>query len=255
MFTKSQVAGVLALLAGGSITTAADPGEVINKFLKNETKSVVEVQSNKLRDVIPTQVKSEEIVIKPARRTPVRVAQRPKSVLSLSEDRVKEDDLSRDADAEEAKLNAEAKRIESSVERKMRSLERSLKREEQRLESRLEELASKRDKALADGKVDTLKRIESSEKQAVLDYEKRVERLLATVSRTQPAPIERAIGSKVSSSSQSRKSARTPNRQSASSMMKKAVPSWNRPKPNQARTAPKPQPKPQKRRFKLWPFR
>ena len=260
MFKKTQVAGVVALMAGSSISIGADAGEVVNKFLKSNSKSVVEVQAEKLSDdiPIPRQLKSKEI--KPTRKRSVRVAQKPKSVLQLSEERVESVDLSRnrDADAEEAKLNAEAKRIESSVERKMQSLERSLKREEKRLESRLEELAVKRTKALEQGSVETLKRIEKSEKQAITDYDKRVERLLSAVARTQPAPIERAIGSKVSSSTQSRQSGRQPQRSSTSSRLKKTVPSWNRQKTTQAPRATQPTPKPQpqqKRRFKLWPFR
>lgn len=139
----------------------------------------------------------------------VRVAARPKFLdFGKKEDAkisIPEPKLSFGKDDEED-AKAKAKKIESTVDRRMQSLERSLKREEKRLESRLEELGRRREKALQKGEVDSLERIQKAEKQAVADYDRRIERLLSAISKSEPAAIQRSIGSKASSISGSKSS-------------------------------------------------
>ena len=208
----------------------------------------------------------------------IRVAQRPpsiKSILRLDEKKksggpkevvIPEPSIDFDSKEEDRALEQQ-KKVESSVDRRMKSLERSLKREESRLESRLQELGKKRDKALEKGDVEALGRIEKAEKQAVVDYDRRIERLLAAMAKSTPAPVQRAVGSKNSTrpgTTRMTGSRSSSSRSPMSSLLKNGSPSWNRsssskaikqPAPIKPAAEPKAPKAPQKRRFKLWPFR
>lgn len=291
MLTKIRMVSAL-IVCTCSLSNAAEP---IDTDVVDSASTVSSVL--KSADVSAPSISS--VLNSPTNNTSdgsVRVAARPK-ILDFGEFKKKapkkisipEPKLSFEKDeTEDAKV--EAKKIESTVDRRMQSLERSLKREEKRLESRLEELGRRREKSLEKGDVDQLERIQKAEKQAVIDYDRRIERLLAAISKSQPAPIQRSIGSKPSSSlsrsskpsslngnssfSGSRSATRRPSsRSSISPLMRqpsplnppigrRGAPNWNGnsvpPKASPAGprpSAPKPEPSKQKRRFKLWPFR
>lgn len=171
-----------------------------------------------------------------AGRNSVRVARAPKSVMSLSDEKLNQKAfrVSGNAKSVDPKaLEAQRVRAEAEIDRQMKSLEGSLAREEQRLNARLAELGKKREAALRKEDEKLLKQIEQAEKQAIGEYEARVQRLLNSAMSASKQPY----GASGKRAQQGGPTART------------APTAATKPKsPADEDNAPR------RRRFKLWPF-
>lgn len=160
----------------------------------------------------------------------------------------------------------EAKKKDSAVDRQLRSLERLLEKEEARLNKTFEDLNRKREAALVKGDEKQLKRIESMEKTAVLDYEKRVNRLLNSVKAKQSSNIRKPV-SQLKSAGKSKPRASAPSTLTRSTS-RNTTPGLQRGSVGTGRATsrsvkrnsnPKPgedsKPASQRRRLRFWPFK
>lgn len=264
-----------AIFVSGPTVFGADALPMLDKFLDSSagraksgaTSRAIEVPHVPVTIVKPATQSTGSSEVAPLRES-ARVAQARRAVLRLSDENspTLADPISRTVDpvsetidsAKEAKISAAAKQAESAIDRKMQSMQRSLEREEKQLGTRLSELGRQRELALEKSDEKKLQRIETLEKNAVTDYEKRVNRILASMSAPQnsarPVPIERAVGSQRSNARTVPAPART---RASSAPVGSSVRQMS---PAMKRPAPRPQPKPKqevpaRRRFRLWPFK
>lgn len=211
------------------------------------------LQDTKFEEVIPMR---RSILARPK---PTQMAQKPRSILDLGDEKITPTAAPLPAPAPatpglvDPKLDqenaAERKRMDTQLDRRMQSLQRLLQKEERKLEARLSDLNKKRELALEKADEKALKELEATEKQAVSDYEKRVQRLLDSATKTKdPQVTKKTAGTRPGLGSQPRNGNRflkfPPRSPYGSGFSRNPA----------AEPAKKPE-EPPKRRFRLWPFR
>ena len=240
----------ISLLGLTDLAIAEDPFEIIARMLSRNAN----VEADSSEDSIRVAQKSGTDVKSVLRLGDEKVSgSQPMPITGPSKETIAEDN------------EKEKERVEAGISRKMDRLEKSLKREEQLLEKRLADLGKQRDNALEKGDLNKLKRIETAEKQAVVDYERRLKRLLdSAVASGSPSPIGKPVAKRSSSTSATRRSLPTPTWNRRPTSPERSSSSIRNP----SRTAaPKPDPKlkmpnrpepqnlpPRRRRMRLWPF-
>lgn len=185
----------------------------------------------------PSQDSPQRNKVSNEERKSVRIATAPKSVMSLSDENLKQPTqiahdgpVSVDGNA----LEAQRVRAEADINRRMSALESSLSREENTLNTRLAALGKQREVALQKEDEKLLKQIEQAERQAITEYESRVQRLLDSAMSTTKQPSNPSVDRQQATSGAAQRTAPT-----AATKPRSPVNSEDTSK---------------RRRFKLWPF-
>jgi len=287
------VAGALPVSARGDEETLDFFKRFLDSSPRTEVKST-DLADEWMQKVDRSETVAEVRKVEPL-RTPIKVAQRPTPAVprpavrdSIPTPNIepvptpKADPISQPQVAELSPEDLrEAKRLESKVNRQVQNLQVQLEREEKSLEQNLASFNKRREVALEKADEKELKRIEQLEQTAVASYEKRIQRLMNTI-----APDSQSVPTKATAATRAPRTpqlanprTRQPVQRPVANRRLQSTPQQARPQQATARSQQaqaqqkqfqaraeaarraaeaakrKPPAAPQKKRFKLWPFK